>query len=95
MTIFLRLMFNRAGTRFGRATWVYLAYILALLLLHLPENTTMWLGLTAPIILLFNRFDRSGPTIEEARARAKDKQEASLAYRFGTRFGSWIRRHFR
>ena len=85
-------MYNRAGTRTGRATWGYLAYIATLILLHLPEHITMWLVLTAPIILLFNRLDRSGPTVEEVRAREKSRMDSSSAYHYGIQFSKWIRR---
>ena len=70
------LTYNRAGTRIGRATWLYfglwtLLLITNELLVHIPEIIFIGFGFLSPLILLFNRLDRSGPPIEEAEKAAK------------------------
>lgn len=106
------LMMNRAGTRTGRATWVYLALWAIVLAandilvhqLHVLANSEtelafMWFALLSPVILLLNRLDCSGPTLEEAqeaaRARAAAQRARGLATRDSTlafRLGRWLRR---
>jgi len=85
--LFRYLTMNRAGTRIGRATWVYLGlYVVFLVANDIPvhkmqvltlsttEHFFMWFALLSPLILLLNRFDRSGPTLEEAREAAKSSK---------------------
>lgn len=76
--LLLYLTKNRAGTRTGRATWVYLGLWAVLLVanqvlvhtLHVVSLETtwpifVWFAFLSPLILLLNRLDRSGPTPEE------------------------------
>lgn len=105
---FVQLMRNRAGTRVGRATWVYFALWALLMIVidvmrdSLSEAQVMWLLLTfalvSPFILLLNRRDLSGPTREELDRAALIRNVAELANRRSTlsyRLGRWIgkRRH--
>jgi hypothetical protein len=105
-TLLRYLMMNRAGTRIGRATWVYLALwavflVVVQVLVHLTkavaletvEPLLLWFALLSPAILLLNRFDNSGPTVEERRAAAR--AEAALRERnWVYRFGIWLGRKF-
>jgi hypothetical protein len=108
--LFVYLLLNRAGTRTGRATWLYF-WLWALLLivnellvhtLHVVLLSTSWpvfmgFALLSPLILLLNRLDRSGPTIEEVReaeaalAATKEAEiESTLSYRLGRWTGKWV-----
>ena len=106
------LTMNRAGTRIGRATWVYFAIWAIVLVannilvhqLHFLSNSDtetafMCFILLSPGILLLNRLDRSGPTLQEAQAaaqaRAAARRARDLATRDSTvafRLGRWLRR---
>ena len=109
------LTLNRAGTRIGRATWLYfglwaLLLITNQLLVHtmhvvspsVTELVFMGFAFLSPLILLLNRLDRSGPTIEEAGEAARTlaaareteriaRRESTLAYRLG----KWVGRRRR
>lgn len=86
------LMMNRAGTRAGRATWLYLAVWATFLvandvLVHRWHTLTnsqtepafIWFALLSPAILLLNRLDRSGPTAEQAQQTARAHAAAERA----------------
>ena len=104
----ISLMRNRAGTRLGRATWVYFA-LWSLLMVSvdavrdsLPEVQAMWIllafSLVSPFILLLNRRDQSGPTREDVDRAAQIRKVAGLANRRSTlsyRLGRWIRKRHR
>jgi hypothetical protein len=102
-----------AGTRAGRATWLYFALWALLLIvnellvhtLHVVPLSTLWpvfmgFALLSPLILLLNRLDRSGSTIEEvkeaAEALAATKEaeiKSTLPYRLGRWTGKWVGRY--
>lgn len=96
--LLLYLIKNRAGTRTGRATWLYLSlwamfFIANTLLVHtfhvVPLSVTwpIFVGLTflSPLILLLNRLDRSGPSIEESRQAASTLATTKEAERIARR----------
>lgn len=96
--LLLYLMKNRAGTRTGRATWLYLGlwaiFLIANTLLvhtfHVVPLSVTWpifvgFAFLSPLILLLNRLDRSGPTIEESRQAASALAAAKEAERIARR----------
>ena len=95
--LFQFLLYNRAGTRVGRAVWFYFGVLIAGTAigeqLH-SETFTMVVVLLSPLILLLNRMDRSGSTRAEFEAqlaqqaaerdRANDlKRQTTWSYRLG------------
>ncbi len=81
---------NRAGTRIGRATYLYFAVIAMIVLVHPRDDIAMWSTLLSPAILLLNRLDASGPTPAEAKAAHAARQQRSWGYRLG----QWFARRF-
>ena len=95
---------NRAGTRIGRFTWVWWAWLAIVMVAGslgfvTDFGTLMWLWLSSYPLILLNRFDRSGPTIEVFReaqqirdaakeARYLARRESTVAYRLGR----WVSR---
>ena len=100
MSMYHYLMLNRAGTRTGRATYAFFAIfaILATALLNgvEPANPAfLLLYVLSPAVLLLNRLDRSGPTLEEVQEAARARAARDLARRDSTvafRVGRWLRR---
>jgi hypothetical protein len=99
----IRASKNRAGTRIGLFTWVWWAWIAIVMVAgdlgFVPDRASMWLILSSYPLILLNRFDRSGPTIEEFREaqqiRAAAKEARYLARRESTvayRLGRWVGR---
>ena len=106
------LTMNRAGTRIGRATWVYFAlwaivleanYILVHKLHLLSSSDTETASICFTFLslglLLLNRLDRSGPTLQEMQAAEKTRSAAQRARDLATRestlafrLGRWLRR---
>jgi hypothetical protein len=70
------LICNRAGTRIGRATYLYFAAIAVIVLVCPRDDIAMWSTLLSPVILLLNRLDESGPTAVEAKAAHAARQQA-------------------
>lgn len=100
--LFQFLLYNSAGTRTGRATWVYFGVLIAGSIigeqLH-SETFTMVVVLLSPLVLLLNRLDRSGPTREELDAqlaqRTAEREHANSLKRETTwsyRLGRWVGR---
>jgi len=94
------LIMNRQGTRLGRATWLYFAVVAAIIAASeaVAQSVVMWLIFFSPLLLLLNRFDRSGPTMNRALAaeEAAKAHEAAVWHRVAYKLGKWVgrmRRH--
>jgi hypothetical protein len=83
------LILNQAGTRMGRATWLYFA-LWAIVIYIASKQILTCFALLSPLILLLNRLDTSGPTKEEVEQVSREvAAEKEIKYLLG----KWVGRH--